>query len=256
MSNRQANSVRLYMFVLLCSAAFGSFADVNLTSTEKRTTLIELYTSEGCSSCPPADRWMSTLKTDPRLWNEIIPVAFHVDYWDYLGWKDRFANSEHSARQRSYERTDAVRSVYTPGFVVDGREWRGWFTSRPLPLAEKPNAGILAAHIDSRKISITYSSRTISTKPMLVNVAWLGFDLSTDVAAGENRHRKLPHDFVVLSFRSFPAPAATEENVTGIVQRWEIDAQRPDAKKIGLAIWVSRDNNPAPVQAVGGWVPF
>lgn len=58
---------------------------VRFTSPVLRTTLLELYTSEGCSSCPPADRWLSTLKDDPRLWKEVVPIAFHVDYWNYLG---------------------------------------------------------------------------------------------------------------------------------------------------------------------------
>ena len=54
-----------------------------------RTTLLELFTSEGCSSCPPAEKWLSQLKSNPDLWKKIVPIAFHVDYWDHLGWRDR-----------------------------------------------------------------------------------------------------------------------------------------------------------------------
>lgn len=92
-----------------------------------KTTVIELFTSEGCSSCPPADNWLSGFKSDPRLWKQIIPLAFHVDYWDYIGWRDRFASPAFSARQSDHKKQGNIRSVYTPGLVVDGREWRGWF---------------------------------------------------------------------------------------------------------------------------------
>ena len=78
-------------------ATHASAASLQASSGEKRVTLVELYTSEGCSSCPPAEAWMNQLQDDPRLWREIVPVAFHVDYWDYIGWPDRFAVPAHSA---------------------------------------------------------------------------------------------------------------------------------------------------------------
>jgi len=77
---------------MLPIAVFAETA-VTFTSPSQQTTLLELYTSEGCSSCPPADQWLSTLKNNPRLWKEIIPVAFHVDYWNDLGWKDEFSRA-------------------------------------------------------------------------------------------------------------------------------------------------------------------
>ncbi len=89
------------------------------TSTDKRVSVLELYTSEGCSSCPPADEWLSKLKQDDRLWSEIIPLAFHVDYWDYIGWQDPFANKRYSQRQRQYARDKNVRTVYTPGTLLN-----------------------------------------------------------------------------------------------------------------------------------------
>jgi hypothetical protein len=75
------------------------------TSPTTQVPLIELYTSEGCSSCPPADRWLSALTQDARLWQGMVPVAFHVDYWDDIGWKDRFASPNHGLRQRHYALT-------------------------------------------------------------------------------------------------------------------------------------------------------
>src|SRR5947207_2933082 len=77
-------------------------ATTTFTSGETAATLVELFTSEGCSSCPPADAWMSRLKRNPDLWKAIVPAVFHVDYWDRLGWPDRFARPEFTRRQRLY----------------------------------------------------------------------------------------------------------------------------------------------------------
>src|SRR5438552_17449486 len=91
-----------------------------------QSTLIELFISEGCSSCPPAEKWLSGLKSNRDLWKKIVPVAFHVDYWDRLGWRDRFAKPEFTSRQQRYAAAWGGDSGYTPGFVVNGKEWRGW----------------------------------------------------------------------------------------------------------------------------------
>src|SRR5438034_11825938 len=85
-------------------------------SGETQSTLIELFTSEGCSSCPPAEKWLSVLKSNPDLWKKIIPVAFHVDYWDRLGSRDRLAKPEFTSRQPRYAAAWGGDSVYTPGF--------------------------------------------------------------------------------------------------------------------------------------------
>src|SRR6187401_409142 len=98
----------------------------SITSGSTRASLLELYTSEGCSSCPPAEAWLSSLAASDQLWKDVVPVAFHVDYWDYLGWVDVFAKPEYSERQRDYSVAWKADRVYTPGFVLNGREWRGW----------------------------------------------------------------------------------------------------------------------------------
>lgn len=72
---------------------------LEFASSEQRTTVVELYTSEGCSSCPPADRWISSLRDDPRLFKTLLPLVFHVDYWDRLGWPDPYARKAFSQRQ-------------------------------------------------------------------------------------------------------------------------------------------------------------
>src|SRR6266513_4323003 len=89
-------------------------------SGEARTMLVELFTSEGCSSCRPADAWMSQLKNNGELWKGIVPAVFHVDYWDGLGWPDRFAKAEFTLRQRRYAASRPTGAVYTPAFVANG----------------------------------------------------------------------------------------------------------------------------------------
>src|SRR5215470_18364762 len=111
-------------------------------SGETQSTLIELFTSEGCSSCPPAEKWLSGLKSNQDLWKKIVPVAFHVDYWDRLGWRDRFAKPEFTSRQQHYAAAWGGDAVYTPGFVVNGKEWRAWFGGNAPP-ASSTKVGVL-----------------------------------------------------------------------------------------------------------------
>lgn len=84
----------------------------------KAEMVVELYTSQGCSSCPPADEFLAELSND----DHIIPLAFHVSYWDYIGWKDIFARNEHVVRQKAYIRRHKMRTVATPQFIIDGTQ--------------------------------------------------------------------------------------------------------------------------------------
>src|SRR5215468_5855063 len=143
---------RLIPLVLLWSAVDSMGADgFQFQSRTNQTALIELYTSEGCSSRPPAEESFSRLKAHPRLWLDFVPAAFHVDYWDYLGWRDPFGAADYSERQRAYAAKWKSRSVYTPGFALDGKEWRGWFGRDQLPRASNQLAGTLTASSDDGK---------------------------------------------------------------------------------------------------------
>src|SRR6476469_6677200 len=95
-------------------------AERTFESAPQRTHLIELFTSEGCSSCPPAEAWLSKLKSESGLWKDFVPLAFHVDYWDRLGWRDPYAAKQWTARQYDYSSRWNSGSVYTPGFVLNG----------------------------------------------------------------------------------------------------------------------------------------
>lgn len=242
--------ISLLAAVIIANANDASAASLTITSGKQRTVLIELYTSEGCSSCPPADHWLSRLKGDPRLWKHIVPVAFHVDYWNYLGWRDRFAQARFSKRQSDYERHDYLQTVYTPGVMKNGREWRGWRDGETSAATDKDNAGILKATFhDDDAIAEFTPARRYQT-PLMLNIALLGFDLSTRVDAGENAGKILAHDFVVTDFQQIAqAPQAGRF-------RWKLPKiLNGIAKDVsGIALWVTAVDDPTPLQATGGWL--
>jgi len=101
--------VRAVILLLLLVTGIVRADPLVLNSGKAQVTLVELYTSQGCSSCPPADRWLNEFTDSDRLWTQLVPVALHVDYWDYLGWEDPYASAENSARQRSVP--SAIRAL-------------------------------------------------------------------------------------------------------------------------------------------------
>ena len=146
-----------YWWGVVLLTLVSAHAETTLRSGPERVSLLELYTSEGCSSCPPAESWLTGLQKDGRLWKEIVPVAFHVNYWDDLGWKDRFAKQEYTSRQREYSMAWGTSSVYTPGFALDGQEWKGWFNGSPLPEPGDRSAGKLEVKIEGQTATISFS---------------------------------------------------------------------------------------------------
>jgi hypothetical protein len=238
--------------LLVMLAAPASAQVQRIQSTPQRVTLLELYTSEGCSSCPPADRWVSDLKQDPRLWTSLVPVAFHVDYWDYIGWPDRFADPASGRRQRDHARLGGLSSVYTPGFVVHGDEWRAWFRYPVLELDNPPPAGVIVVEVAAAKgaFEASYTAAQASPQPLDLHLAVLGFDLQTRVQAGENEGRTLRHDFVVLGHSRIAMSGSSPRfAATGTLP--PLRAQTP---RRALAAWVSRRGHPRPLQAAGDWL--
>src|SRR5438067_9616919 len=127
--------------------------DVVFESGPKKVQLLELFTSEGCSSCPSAEASFSRLVGDSRLWREFVPVAFHVDYWDRLGWKDPFASVEWTKRQQTYAENWKADTVYMPAFVLNGREWR----NATVPIVDGAAPGVLKATVqDSNVVMISF----------------------------------------------------------------------------------------------------
>jgi hypothetical protein len=197
MSMRTALTV-LAMLSLSCPAIA---AECRAHSGPNTAALVELYTSEGCDSCPPADRWLSAFaaRAPSPL---VVPIAFHVDYWDDLGWKDAYAEARHTRRQREFARITGARAMFTPQVVLSGRDfaWRSGDSSKALEAiqskAARANLELVSEGPSSARVRATLAPG-VRGDDLVVNVAMTQNGIATEVKAGENRGETLHHDFVV-----------------------------------------------------------
>lgn len=244
--------ISLLFFLSANSLTAGS---LKLESGFNRNTLIELYTSEGCSSCPPAEKYLNKLKSSKKLWKTLIPVAFHVDYWDYIGWTDPYAQKSFGLRQSLYANINNSKTVYTPAFMLNGISWRRRIFSNSFPEA-KTKAGNLTVLVSDKVVRANYQALTKNMSSLKLNIAVLGMELSSHIKSGENEGRTAKHDFVVVGYNS----VLNSENYNlNNSNKFEWNLKLPelhysDAKKYALAIWVSEKTNPTPLQAVGGFL--
>lgn len=188
-------AARMLVASLALLASLGAQgAALELSSGDARTPLVELYTSEGCSSCPPADRWVGRLVDDEGLWTDFVPVAFHVTYWNYLGWRDAYSDPAFDLRQRRTARR-AGSGVYTPGVFRNGDEWRTWRRGAGPAAGDAPAPCRIEATIEGKDVHVSFTARPdVQLGPTLIaHVAWLS-GASTDVRRGENRGRLLRHE--------------------------------------------------------------
>ncbi|MBX3605846.1 MAG: DUF1223 domain-containing protein [Piscinibacter sp.] len=170
-------------------------------SGEQVTPVVELYTSEGCSSCPPADRWLSTLKREPS----VVALAFHVNYWDRLGWRDRFATPAFTQRQGEQQAVNGARYNYTPQVVVQGVDRRDWY-ARPQPTSVEGRALVdITLAADGRGITAQVRSRAGAPARLAAYWAVTEDGHRSAVTAGENAGEKLVHDYVVRELVPVPA---------------------------------------------------
>jgi hypothetical protein len=160
--------------------------------------VVELYTSEGCSSCPPADRWLSTLKTR----DGVLALAFHVSYWNHLGWLDRFATAETTARQHQIRAALGNAYVYTPQVLVNGQDERGWRGRSARSLPGLPAKGAPALRLTRKGDEVTARIEA-SHVPQTLAGYWavLADGLSSKVTRGENVGETLRHDHVVSHYQ-------------------------------------------------------
>jgi hypothetical protein len=217
-------------------------------SASTPTTLVELFSSEGCSSCPPAEAWLSRFKTQPDLWKKNVPVVFHVDYWDGLGWPDRFAAKTYTQRQHAYHQAGNTSSVYTPGFVVNGQEWKGWFQGQSLPSPDTSSAGRLRVVIaDQSQAVVTFTPTKTISGPVQIYLTLLGVNLESQVTRGENQGQRLWHDFVVLHLQTQPwSSDQTPSNFSLPVDQF--------SQASALAVWAQRSDTLEVLQATGGMI--
>jgi len=181
--------------IVCAGAAFSSENTCSLQSGRNKLPVVELYTSEGCSSCPPADRWLSHLKGQSA-----VVQAFHVGYWDQLGWVDRFATPAHTVRQRQVAAWNRQSSIYTPQAVLDGKDWRNWGGTLDKQAAEPGLAQISLRQLGPDQFEATVTP--VAGAPAHWSAYWTVTEngYSSKVKAGENAGEFLQHDFVVRQY--------------------------------------------------------
>jgi hypothetical protein len=249
----------LLVFAALAFAGSARAADPACSAyTGPHTTaLVELYTSEGCDTCPPADHWLSSLFSQGFRPDQVVPLSLHVDYWDYVGWKDPYAKGEFSVRQRKLAAMRRPVIVYTPQVLLQGQDFRRWsgdeFTEQ-------------VARINSRaaRARIALSIRAVEPKAIRADLSAMLFDpaeqknaavylaayenrLASEVKAGENRGRRLEHDFVV---REWIGPIAFGESLKVEESRALPLISGADPKNLGVAAFVQNRSTSEILQAL------
>ena len=209
------------------------------------TPVVELYTSEGCNSCPPADRWLSRLTAQP----EVVALAFHVDYWDRLGWKDRFASPAFTRRQVEQLPHNGARFAYTPQLVVDGRDQQGGarleMNNRSASAVsielmrdgERVNANVVAAANAPSKLA-AYWALTESRHRSVVK-------------AGENEGVTLAHDFVVRDYRPVSEWTAAPGAAQHLSFALSLPANAEHHRRINLVVVDAATGRPVQALALG-----
>lgn len=189
--------------------------------------VVELFTSEGCSSCPPADDFLQDLTTMARAKDlRVFTLGFHVDYWDYLGWPDPFADRRNTQRQRRYAQILRAETIYTPQMIVNGTDAFGGYRrevgqqaiNQALSQAPAAVLTITGARQDRDKLRVSYTAGG-GWQGAVLNIALVERDLRTDVSRGENAGRLLSHDNSVRGFKSIELSAAEGEVRVDIPRR-------------------------------------
>ncbi len=199
--------VIVFIFFNVCIINLELLSDTDVAVSRKlgRPILVELYTSQGCSSCPPADKFLGELVYES---DDVIPLSFHVDYWNYIGWKDPFSAPDKSKRQRKYAQSLGLKTIYTPQIVIDGRlETVGSNRSQVLRLIEKAKNNFInipinveASGNNSIQINIAESK---SIKPTSGDIILITYNSkhSTNVGRGENRGKRIVNYNIVQDIK-------------------------------------------------------
>lgn len=244
-----AISNTLKRMVVGAGAAFATasaFSMPNGCSAQSGATqvpVIELYTSEGCSSCPPADRWLSRLKSQAAQ-GRVVAQAFHVSYWDYIGWVDRFAAPAHTTRQKQIAAANGQRGIYTPQLVRNGRDWRD--DGRALA----PGADPSRVHIHLQRGASDAFEAAVT--PAAGVGAWSAYWTVTEhghsskVKAGENAGEYLQHDFVVRQY----VPVGTYTGPSRLTLR-AVPADAVHPRQINLVVFEPKTGKPLQALSLG-----
>lgn len=240
---------RLLLIMSLMASPTFAAETIIISSNGQQTAVLELYTSEGCSSCPSADRWLAALVELPNDELDVLALAFHVDYWDYLGWKDRFGSPRYTSRQRQLGSNNNQRTIYTPEFFVDGKEARG--TRNVLDKIRSANKQQAQIQL---KLSISKSSNALQIelqsvtpdavdKPLRHRYFVYENQLMSDVTRGENSGERLFHQQVVRYMSPELDLKDNNRHKITINPEWRLD-------NIGVAALVTEPGNENYLQVV------
>jgi hypothetical protein len=230
----------ILVLAVACGVATSASAECTAQGGSARPRLVELYTSEGCSSCPPADEWLRQLPAEANL----TALEFHVDYWDSLGWRDRFADPRFAGRQQRQAVRDGATGVFTPQLVLDGRNWSGWHRSQGRAEAATSSAAMRMTIVPGPALHVsvdTAMDHPADAGGFRNYVVVTEDGLVSQVRAGENRGALLRHDHVVRAFAG-PLP------LTG-----EADIELPkdlDTTRATVVAFVQRDGDGAVAQVL------
>lgn len=246
--------------ILWTSAVQAVPAACSAKSGAQTAALVELYTSEGCDSCPPADRWLSGLKGEQKYAGRAVPLSMHVDYWDYIGWHDPYAQPLFAARQREISDINRERTIYTPQILVAGKDLRpGLFSAasgfddalakinRNPPRAD---LGLALTGSTARELRFEANAKlhdAAESRDAALYIAVFENGLSSAVAAGENRGKLLKHDFVV---REWMGPLAFGADGTLAVNRTVALQPAWKSHDLGITMFVQNRSTGDVLQAL------
>jgi hypothetical protein len=228
--------------LIACAGALAAGPQCAAQSAATLTPVIELYTSEGCSSCPPADRWLSSLKASAASGQAVVQ-AFHVGYWDYIGWVDRFASPAYTARQRQVAAWNHQSGIYTPQLVRNGQDWRDY--SHALVAAGPARARIAL----QRSAGDAFEAQVTPTEGA---GPWAAYWTVTEnghnskVKAGENAGEFLRHDFVVRQY-----VAAGEYRGPSKLTLRAVAGQAGHPRQVNLVVFDPKSGKPLQALSVG-----
>jgi hypothetical protein len=196
-------------------------ATTTVHAQSKPVVLVELYTSQGCSSCPPADEFMGELVNDPQ----VVALALHVDYWDYIGWKDEFAQASFTERQQGYARAIGSRTIYTPQMIVNGDDRVEGNNPEAVHSYIKmhlmqPSGVELTLERDGDRLMVRAVGGDADQGPLTVNLARYIPEQAVAIERGENAGKTVTYHNVVTDLQTLGEwsgadPLEVEATVTG-----------------------------------------
>jgi hypothetical protein len=255
MKTTRVSAVLLFsLFSGYASTTLSDGHSVRADSQKHTVALLELYTSEGCSSCPPAEKYIQEVHKHRIGSDRLIPLAFHVNYWDYIGWKDPYANPAYSKRQKNYASVHRLSSVYTPQIILHGIDFRsrGNLEKAVKIVNDIPSKADMTISVEklSNDILSTHVNVVIPDEDIrdtsVIYLALYENNLISQIHAGENEGRTLNHEFVV---RDLVGPLPIGDKHAQISHQFIYNSNWK-LKDLGVVAFIQNFGSKEPIQAV------